>query len=1024
MRFFSLILYPIKKLHLVVKSANSLKEGDKMINNNFEIKHIPDQAINLIENDLLGTSVYVETLEKIIKDSDIPHTIALFGSWGSGKSSIIKTLYEKLKNDESSKVKVFIYDAWKYSKDDFRRTFILELRKFFGLETTKEEELFYKDKIEDVQYKPKIDKYSIIILVGVLVLSMIVGYLYLNLKTFQNIFGSLTFAGLVSFVFSFFRQTIIYHRVAITTSKLFAPERFEDIFKETVNKVRDKEKISKLVITIDNIDRCHKGQAFEILLTIKNFLEKNGVIFIIPVDDKGLKKFLEMNDKDTNEFLRKLFNTTVHLKSFSYMELYDFGLKLLDKYGIDFPKKENVISLVCQEFSKNPRRIVQFLNTLQTEYQLAKIQEEKGLILEGAITKNIEMLVKILIIREEYPEIFEKINDSKGLLKEIHESIRVGEFSKTENGLWEWKSNKFENIKLTEEQYRFFLRTLNIEMDKTDLEPFFLNKDVFKDVPDKIYQEIISQDWENLKQALKKNEINFETLISFIDKQTNEDIIKRKLYDTSGFNLASLIFKIIADAEYGSKFGRLSQNIIAMLNEDDLYKHIYKFPTREFAIALKWLNENNIQVSLKKVIDKLNESKIDDIKKDKSHIHLLTDFIKVFKEKPTTLEKIRDKFSELLSQDFALYFDFKAIIDSKAIKHLLNDNVARSIIQTMQQNYNQNYTKEKVEIIKVLNKYGVLNEKTRIEYLNRVIISYVGQLQAYQNWDIFSFWLEGISGLLKETKDQNVVNSFYNTLVNYNIDFIRQQFNNRQLGEQNIKVYKSYTNILGELYLIVDDQRKQNIVNWLSSFSNPQISRDIFSHINKIYQEIIQKTDRWLFKENIINQMVNQNDLALKSELVKTINLMMERTNESRGLNDQQVKSILSHYFDLSSQGNQQEANDWIIEICQNDFIANKVFEYSINMNTSKLEKSIEIIKVLTDKFVFDKFYPKIRALLASSDFHEQQVGILILYHIKDKVPGDKRDVITHLLNDIKEKDLTDNAAKLLNELKDFFQSR
>ena len=128
-----------------------------MINNNFEIKYIPDQAINLIENDLLGTSVYVETLEKIIKNSHTPHTVGLFGSWGSGKSSVIKTLQEKLNNDKSSKIKVFIYDAWKYAKDDFRRTFILELKNFFGFDTTKEEELFYKDKIEDVEYRPKID---------------------------------------------------------------------------------------------------------------------------------------------------------------------------------------------------------------------------------------------------------------------------------------------------------------------------------------------------------------------------------------------------------------------------------------------------------------------------------------------------------------------------------------------------------------------------------------------------------------------------------------------------------------------------------------------------------------------------------------------------------------------------------------------------------------------------------------------------------------------------------------------------
>lgn len=992
-----------------------------MINNSFELKYIPDQVINLIENDLLGTSVYVEILEKIIKDSDTPHTIGLLGSWGSGKSSIIKTLQEKLNNDNSGKIKVFIYDAWKYTKDDFRRTFILELKKFFHLPTTKEEELFYKDKIEDVRYKPKIDIYSILILVIVLVLSFIGGYFYLNLKTVQNFLGSLTYAGLVSFLFSFFRQAIINHRIAITTSKLFAPEKFEEIFKETV-KIQCKEQDKrKLVIAIDNIDRCHKEQTFEILLTIKNFLENEGIIFIIPVDEKGLKKFLEINDKDANEFLRKIFNTTVHLKNFSDTELYDFGLKILNKYGIDFPKKENVISLVCQEFSKNPRRIIQFLNTLQMEYQLAKIQEEKGLIPRGAITKNIEMLVKILIIREEYPEIFEKISDNKGLLKEIHEVIRAGGFSKTEDGAWEWRINQLDNMKLTEEQYRFFLRTLNIEMDKTDLEPFFLNKDVFKEVPDEIYHEIISQNWEKLKEALKKNNISFETLISFVDKQTNEDIIKRKLYDTSGFNLASLFFKIVADSEYRDKISRLPQNIAAMLIKDDLYKNIYKFPPREFAIALKWLNKQNIQFPLKKVIGKLNELKIDDIKRDKNPINLLTEFIKVFEDEQDILEKISDKFSELLSEDFVLYSNFKEIINSEVIKHLLNDKFAMNIIQTMQQNYNQSYTKEKVEIIRALNKYGTLSKERKIQYLNSAI-SFIEQLRSHQNWDIFSFWLEAISGFFEETTNQDTIINLYNSLSGI-FDLIYSQFNYRQLGEQNIKVYRSYTNILGELYLILDDQKKQNIVSWLNRFLKPQIPIDIISHINRIYQEIIEKTNKWLFAEDIINQMVSQNDFALKIELIKTINLMIKRTSESEGLNDQQINKTLTHYFNLLSQG-KQEANEWIIEICQNDFIAKKIPDHIVQMDTKMLEKSIKIIEVLADKFGFDKFYPKIKELLASSDSKVQEIGIRILYIVKNSVPFDKIYVIFNLLKEIREENLSPDTAKKLIQLENFFRNK
>ncbi|MCS7258073.1 MAG: KAP family NTPase, partial [candidate division WOR-3 bacterium] len=59
------------------------------------INYIPDKEINIIEQeDLLGTSPYVETLKEIVQICETPFTIGLLGSWGSGKSSIIKTLQE------------------------------------------------------------------------------------------------------------------------------------------------------------------------------------------------------------------------------------------------------------------------------------------------------------------------------------------------------------------------------------------------------------------------------------------------------------------------------------------------------------------------------------------------------------------------------------------------------------------------------------------------------------------------------------------------------------------------------------------------------------------------------------------------------------------------------------------------------------------------------------------------------------------------------------------------------------------
>jgi len=99
-----------------------------------KINLIQDIECNLDQKniDLMGTRPYVDVLERMIEENIenyTPLTIGLFGRWGSGKSSIIKTLSERLaKKNTNNSVKTVIYDAWKYSGDAFRRSFLLELK--------------------------------------------------------------------------------------------------------------------------------------------------------------------------------------------------------------------------------------------------------------------------------------------------------------------------------------------------------------------------------------------------------------------------------------------------------------------------------------------------------------------------------------------------------------------------------------------------------------------------------------------------------------------------------------------------------------------------------------------------------------------------------------------------------------------------------------------------------------------------------------------------------------------------------
>lgn len=63
-------------------------------------------------NDLLKTGVYAENLVKVIENTpkDKAFTIGVFGGWGTGKSSIIKTAQESIENKHKD-IKFITYDA-------------------------------------------------------------------------------------------------------------------------------------------------------------------------------------------------------------------------------------------------------------------------------------------------------------------------------------------------------------------------------------------------------------------------------------------------------------------------------------------------------------------------------------------------------------------------------------------------------------------------------------------------------------------------------------------------------------------------------------------------------------------------------------------------------------------------------------------------------------------------------------------------------------------------------------------------
>lgn len=908
-----------------------------------ELSYIKDCDINLDGNDLLGTSYYADTIEEIVQNSDTPFTIGLFGGWGSGKSSIVRTIEEKLKKNKDSNAEVFIYDAWKYSKDSFRRTFILKLKERFKLDSTAEFDSFYKDANEEIKGKTGlVDRWWVYILIFVAPLSI---------NFIQPIQGKefeLTTLAITIFITAltfFISKTLIQYKISITKPRTFAPEEFENIFSEAIDSILNKKrntwvyiknflgisrKIDKIIIVIDNIDRCHQDLVFELLLTIKNFLEKQGVIFIVPIDEYETKKHLKELGYNAEEFLRKLFNTTLSIKKFSENDLYDFAKSLSSKHNLTL--SDEVISLVAQAFSKNPRGIIQFLNVLQTEILLSKKQEDCNNIPKGIISDNLEFLTKILLIREEWFNLYKKFRDKPYLFDDINKYLK------------ERKAIDF--IKLSDDQLRFLERTRHI--DTKNLEAFFVNKDVFSDISDEFNNLVVSQDWSGIKSGIEKEQVKFDRIMKFIDDKFNQDVIGRGLIETTGFNVFSLIFKISNDKDFADEFKKIYYtksknfgNIKSRLNCLEIGKIINKFNPKDLVSFIKTdLIKNQ---SLNDVLV-ANLQQADMSKKD--NYDLLKEFVISFEKNQNNLTAIGTKFSSTINENPNYFNDFKTILKKKEVAvKLIKPKLFEELIDSLNADVNSDNTKIKVEILKSFENYTIFSVATVEKFIDKIItllskdddISYVG------------FWLNALKGLIVKTSKKELDDRVLSVLESRYSLFVNNYQSNYNEGYY-AESLKIFLDISKELYLHGKAEDRLKVRDWLENFFNRDDEQKNYLYVNNIYKEFVKffTVSDWAYSTRIIKKFNELSDWGEKQAIAETINFMIGKTSAEKGLDNDQVKEIFINYLSALKEDPNREGViiDWIKQNIKNVVVKERIVE---KINQYDFNEKLSILKVIKE---------------------------------------------------------------------------
>lgn len=417
--------------------------------------------------DLLGYSVHASLLKEIVtNEKNLPLTIGLYGDWGSGKSSILKILEEQLTKDDD--VVVVYFDGWSFeSFDDAKMALIQGI-----VDALEKEEMFFTkvgDKTSDAWNALKDAFGKLRKSINWMRALKLTAQTAIPIAT-SSITGG---ASLIPLLMSAFNDNKGH------LEDLLTGEHAEDFLSNVINFEKDeakyqavrefrtdfedliaKSKQGKIVILIDDLDRCLPRHIIENLEAIKLFLNVPKTAFVIAADqyivsnaikseykalidvagqgDGGrnigesyMEKFIQLpyqipllSPKEVETYVTLLFCQSLLTKEDFKKIQSDFSnfvsTHKFEKYGWD--NIQSVLSgIETKDLGKltgfvsrfsyilgnalkwNPRLIKRFLNAYEVRSSLLAI---------SGITdaKNRYALLKLMLIEQKYIEQFKLLN--------------------------------------------------------------------------------------------------------------------------------------------------------------------------------------------------------------------------------------------------------------------------------------------------------------------------------------------------------------------------------------------------------------------------------------------------------------------------------------------------------------------------------------------------------------------------------------------------------------------------------------
>ncbi|MBF8970558.1 P-loop NTPase fold protein [Streptococcus sp. NLN76] len=289
--------------------------------------------------DSLNIQQYIDGLYKFVKNCETPLSMSIQGDWGSGKTSVMQLLKEKIKSENPNTKNTIWFNTWQFTQFDLSPLLPVH---------------FITDLL------------NVLVKEGLTGSTELIERIHKTIKSTFKVLRLLPFSNITAVTEELYDEFF----TPDSENKDSGLRDLKENFQSLINDFCSQHHVDRLFFFIDDLDRVEPQYALELMEAIKLFLDCKQCVFIIAIDHEVVntaleKKYPNLSQTKRDSFFDKLIQVpfTVPINNYDISKYIEGKLQKLGiKETTEDADSKEIVEILKYSVGGNPRSINRAIN--------------------------------------------------------------------------------------------------------------------------------------------------------------------------------------------------------------------------------------------------------------------------------------------------------------------------------------------------------------------------------------------------------------------------------------------------------------------------------------------------------------------------------------------------------------------------------------------------------------------------------------------------------------------------------------